>query len=87
MQYIYPDLYRVDDLTDEGGLRENADTDDDDEDAGPDIVVPQPARLQLSYERISATGMYLMDCGDSLMLYLCRGLHQFVLERIFKVIR
>ena len=46
MQYIYPDLYRIDDLTEENGL--------DDEEFG---IVPQTPRLQLSWERIAATGM------------------------------
>ncbi len=46
-----------------------------------------PHRLQLSYERISANGLYLMDAGDTFMLYVARGLHQFVLERIFGVTR
>ena len=83
MQYIYPDLYRVDELSDVGGVEESADENDSDE--AEKVIVPQPPRLQLSYERIAATGMYLLDKGDSYFLYLSRGLHQFVLERIFGV--
>ncbi len=78
MQLLYPDLYRVDDLTDAGAI-------EDDEDG--DVLIPQPPRLQLSYERISATGMYLMDCGDMYLLYVCRGIHQYILEKIFDVTR
>ncbi len=78
MQYIYPDLYQVDELTDDNCLEE------EDED-GETVLVPQPPRLQLSFERVKATGMYLLDCGDVYILYLCRGLHQFVIERIFGV--
>lgn len=77
---VYPDLYRVDDLTDETDdvlVEENED--------GEQVRVPQPPRLQLSFERISATGMYVLDVGDMLYLYLCRGLHQMILERIFGV--
>ena len=44
-------------------------------------------RLQLSYERIKATGMYLLDCGDSMILYLSRGLHQMILERVLGAAR
>ena len=76
MQYIYPDLYRIDDLTEENGL--------DDEEFG---IVPQTPRLQLSWERIAATGMYLLDAGDSVIVYVCRGVHQYILERIFGVTR
>ncbi len=43
--------------------------------------------MQLSYERINATGMYLMDRADEMIIYLCRGLHQFMVERIFGVSR
>ncbi len=32
MQYIYPDLYRVDELSDEGAIEED------------DVLVPQPGR-------------------------------------------
>ena len=31
--------------------------------------------------------MYLLDTGDTLFLYLCRGLHALILERIFGVTR
>eukprot|EP00095_Tigriopus_kingsejongensis_P001586 maker-scaffold831_size90909-snap-gene-0.16 protein:Tk01586 transcript:maker-scaffold831_size90909-snap-gene-0.16-mRNA-1 annotation:"protein transport protein sec24b-like" len=79
LQYIYPDLYRVDDLNDEGALAEG---DEDDE-----ILIPQPPRLQLSFERISATGLYLLDSNDMIMLYFSRGVHQFMLERILGVTR
>lgn len=86
MQYIYPDMYRVDELSDTDGLEEKCDdSESEDEGESAKVVIPQPARLQLSYERISATGMYLIDRGDIFILYLCRGLHQFVLERVFGV--
>ena len=52
-----------------------------------EVRIPQPDRLQLSFERISATGMYLLDIGDIMFLYLSRGLHALVLERIFNVTR
>lgn len=39
----------------------------------------------MTFERISATGMYVLDCGNTLYLYLSRGLHQMILERVFGV--
>ena len=47
---IYPDLYRVDNINLEGCLTE------EDENGG-ELLIPQPDRLQLSFERISATGI------------------------------
>ena len=38
IQYVYPDLYRIDDLSDVGGKE---DPDDD------EVVIPQPHRLQV----------------------------------------
>ena len=41
MQFIYPDLYRLDDLNDDGAIEEDG------------ILIPQPPKLQLSFENIS----------------------------------
>lgn len=96
---IYPDLYRVDDLSndDENVIVETkpssesgddgSDNEEDRESRSTEVRIPQPARLQLSFERISATGMYLLDIGDVLYLYLSRGLHAMIIERIFGVTR
>jgi len=81
MQVVYPDLYRVDDLDDNDQNAIEEELDDE------KIRIAQPAKLQLSFERISATGMYLLDTGDLFYLYLSRGLHQMVLERAFGVTR
>ena len=75
MQYIYPDLYRVDNLSDEDSIEED------------DLLIPRPPKLQLSYEHIAACAMYLLDFSDIIYLYICRGLPQFYLERIFGVLK
>ena len=92
-------ICRVDDLTDEDenaicesksysdSGADGSDNEEDKETQNTEVRIPQPARLQLSFERISATGMYLLDIGDVLYLYLSRGLHAMVLERIFGVTR
>uniref|UniRef100_A0AAX7VKV5 SEC24 homolog A, COPII coat complex component n=1 Tax=Astatotilapia calliptera TaxID=8154 RepID=A0AAX7VKV5_ASTCA len=51
MLMIHPALYRVDDLTDEGALNINERT------------IPQPRLLQLSVEKLSREGAFLMDAG------------------------
>ncbi len=48
MQSVYPDLYRVDMLTEEGGLHEEG-GDSSDEDGNTEIIVPQPERLQVCF--------------------------------------
>merc|ERR1711956_108383 len=80
LQLVYPDLYRVDTLTDENALKEE-------DESGVELLIPQPDRLQLSFERITAVGLYLLDIGDIFYLYICRGIHQMILERIFGVTR
>jgi len=74
IQSIYPDLYRVDNL-------ELAKTQEDEE----GVVVSVPDRLQLSAENISLSGVYLMDRGDTLILYLGKVTSQFFCEKIFGV--
>ena len=64
---------------------EGSDNEEDKDGKTTEIRIPQPDRLQLSFERISATGMYLLDIGDIMYLYLSRGLHAMILERIFGV--
>ncbi|KAJ8276738.1 hypothetical protein COCON_G00084900 [Conger conger] len=55
---IHPSLYRVDQLTDEGALNVSERT------------VPQPPVLQLSAERLSRDGAFLMDAGSVMYLWV-----------------
>ena len=68
LQLVYPDLYCIDTLTDEGAIKEE-------DDNGAKIIIPQPTRLQLSFEEISTTDMYLLDVGDIFYIYNCRCIH------------
>uniref|UniRef100_A0A4W4EBK9 SEC24 homolog B, COPII coat complex component n=1 Tax=Electrophorus electricus TaxID=8005 RepID=A0A4W4EBK9_ELEEL len=52
MRLIHPDLYRVDNLTEQGALHLN------------ERMIPQPPLLQLSAEKLSRDGAFLMDCGS-----------------------
>ena len=45
-------------------------------------VVAVPERLQLSAENISLSGVYLMDRGDILYLYLGKVAPQFFCEKV-----
>nr|XP_021533125.1 protein transport protein Sec24A [Aotus nancymaae] len=52
MLTTHPNLYRVDNLSDEGALNIN------------DRTIPQPPILQLSVEKLSRDGAFLMDAGS-----------------------
>nr|XP_015205062.1 PREDICTED: protein transport protein Sec24A isoform X2 [Lepisosteus oculatus] len=61
MLMIHPSLYRVDNLSDEGALNIN------------DRTIPQPGLLQLSVEKLSREGAFLMDTGMVLYLWIGRN--------------
>ncbi|KAF3694218.1 Protein transport protein Sec24B [Channa argus] len=58
MRMVHPDLYRLDNMSDQGALHLN------------DAVVPQPHLLHLSAERLSRDGAFLMDCGNVFYLWI-----------------
>ncbi|KAM3866754.1 protein transport protein Sec24B [Diretmus argenteus] len=58
MRMVHPDLYRLDNMSDQGALHLN------------DIVVPQPHLVHLSAERLSRDGAFLMDCGNVFYLWI-----------------
>ncbi|XP_069045279.1 protein transport protein Sec24B isoform X2 [Lepisosteus oculatus] len=58
MRMIHPNLYRIDNLSDEGALHVN------------DSIVPQPSILQLTAEKLTREGAFLMDCSTVLYLWV-----------------
>lgn len=58
MRMVHPDLYRLDNMSDQGALHLN------------DTLVPQPHLLHLSAERLSRDGAFLMDCGNVFYLWI-----------------
>ncbi|XP_078398021.1 protein transport protein Sec24B-like isoform X2 [Cetorhinus maximus] len=58
MLTIHPNLYRIDNLSDEGSITVG------------DKTVPQPPILQLSAEKLSKEGAFLMDCGSVMYLWI-----------------
>ncbi|KAM4726406.1 protein transport protein Sec24A isoform 3-T3 [Anableps anableps] len=73
MLMIHPALYRVDDLTDEGALNINERT------------IPQPRILQLSVEKLSREGAFLMDAGLVMYLWIGRNCHPNFLSQVLGV--
>uniref|UniRef100_A0A673JPP4 Protein transport protein Sec24B-like n=1 Tax=Sinocyclocheilus rhinocerous TaxID=307959 RepID=A0A673JPP4_9TELE len=52
MHMVHPDLYRIDNMTEQAALHLN------------DSVIPQPPLLQLTAEKLTREGAFLMDCGS-----------------------
>lgn len=73
MLMIHPALYRVDDLTDEGALNINERT------------IPQPRVLQLSVEKLSREGAFLMDAGTVMYLWIGRNCNPNFLTHVLGV--
>uniref|UniRef100_A0A146V1D4 SEC24 family, member A n=1 Tax=Fundulus heteroclitus TaxID=8078 RepID=A0A146V1D4_FUNHE len=73
MLMIHPALYRIDDLTDEGALNVN------------DRTIPQPRVLQLSVEKLSREGAFLMDAGIVMYLWIGRNCHPNFLSQVLGV--
>ncbi|XP_066488496.1 protein transport protein Sec24B isoform X2 [Tiliqua scincoides] len=66
MKMIYPNLYRIDRLTDEGAIHVS------------DRVVPQPPLQRLSAEKLTREGTFLMDCGSIFYLWIGRSCDNFI---------
>ncbi|XP_053188344.1 protein transport protein Sec24A isoform X2 [Scomber japonicus] len=73
MLMIHPALYRIDDLTDEGALNIN------------DRTIPQPQLLQLSVEKLSRDGAFLMDAGMVMYLWIGRNCNPNFLMQVLGV--
>ncbi|KAK2828080.1 hypothetical protein Q5P01_019114 [Channa striata] len=73
MLMVHPALYRIDDLTDEGALNVNERT------------IPQPRVLQLSVEKLSRDGAFLMDTGMVMYLWIGRNCNPNFLTQVLGV--
>ncbi|KGL73109.1 Protein transport protein Sec24A, partial [Tinamus guttatus] len=73
MLMMHPNLYRVDNLTDEGALNIN------------DKTIPQPPILQLSVEKLSRDGAYLMDAGSVMFLWIGKNCGQNFISQVLGV--
>uniref|UniRef100_A0A8C0GIN6 SEC24 homolog A, COPII coat complex component n=1 Tax=Chelonoidis abingdonii TaxID=106734 RepID=A0A8C0GIN6_CHEAB len=73
MLMTHPNLYRVDNLTDEGALNIN------------DRTIPQPPILQLSVEKLSRDGAYLMDAGSVMFMWVGKNCGQNFVSQVLGV--
>ncbi|KAK2829111.1 hypothetical protein Q7C36_017101 [Tachysurus vachellii] len=70
MHMIHPDLYRVDNLSDQGALQLN------------ERVIPQPPLLQLSAEKLTREGAFLLDCGSVMYLWMGRSCNEMFIRDV-----
>lgn len=73
IQMIYPDLYPVHALDD----RNSKDIDSK--------VCPQPPRLHLSAEKLDSRGVFLMDAGDKIFIYVGKNVNPIFCSNVFGV--
>ncbi|XP_064458307.1 protein transport protein Sec24A-like isoform X2 [Ornithodoros turicata] len=62
MTYIYPAMYPVHMLNDQNAIQ-----------AEDGTLIPQPPRLQLTFEKVDRHGCYLLDTVDRMYLYVGRA--------------
>ncbi|XP_033989660.1 protein transport protein Sec24B isoform X2 [Trematomus bernacchii] len=70
MRLVHPDLYRLDNMSDQGALHLN------------DSVVPQPPLLHLSSERLSRDGAFLMDCGNVFYFWIGKNCNEMFIRDV-----
>lgn len=73
MKLMHPDLYRLDTISDQGALHLN------------DVTVPQPQLLHLSAEKLSRDGVFLLDCGSVLFVWIGRACSDIFLRDVMGV--
>lgn len=71
IQVVYPDLYPVHMLDD----RNAKDIDGK--------VCPQPPRLNLSAEKLDSRGIFLMDAGDRIFIYVGKNINPLFCSNVF----
>lgn len=68
---IYPNLYAIHNLDDTKTLIDS------------DIQICIPPRLHLTSESIDRHGVYLLDCGESIIMWIGRSVNDLFLKQVF----
>ncbi|XP_053603191.1 protein transport protein Sec24B isoform X2 [Plodia interpunctella] len=76
LRAVYPDLYPLHSLRDHVSAPQPGDD---------DCAAADPPRLHLSAERINATGAYLLDDGETMIIYICHAVSAAFLSDTFGV--
>ncbi|BFG04518.1 protein transport protein Sec24A [Drosophila madeirensis] len=81
MKFVYPELYKIDGLI-YHARNSNASTTEEDDEEDP---LPELPRLQLSAEHLDSRSIFLMDCGQLIMLYVGLNVPPDVLEAVLGI--
>ncbi|XP_033246368.1 protein transport protein Sec24A-like isoform X2 [Drosophila miranda] len=81
MKFVYPELYKIDVLI-YHARNSNASTTEEDDEEDP---LPEVPRLQLSAEHLDSRSIFLMDCGQLIMLYVGLNVPPDVLEAVLGI--
>lgn len=73
IQMIYPDLYPLHKLDDRNYKEIDG------------RICPQSRRLHLSAEKLESPGVFLMDAGDKIFIYVCRNVSPIFCSNVFGV--
>ncbi|XP_045446278.1 protein transport protein Sec24A [Melitaea cinxia] len=83
LRAVHPDLYAIHALRDH--VRDHDHDHDHDSDRDHHPGAPDPPRLQLSAERINMNGAYLLDDGETMIIYVCHAATPAFLSETFGV--
>ncbi len=80
--FIYPRLFSIHDLPDDAGLPCEGDSEEEIPTAGP-LHIRLPAILNLSHERLNTDGVYLLENGFDMFMWIGRGVNPAILSTLF----
>lgn len=81
--FIYPRMFSIHDMSIDAGTSSD-NLDDDEPTAGPDRV-RLPTVLNLSHERLTSDGMFLLENGYDLFLWIGRNVSPAIINTLFGV--
>lgn len=81
--FIYPRMFSIHDMENDIGVPSD-NPDDDCPTAGP-YSVRLPAILNLSYERLSSNGIFLLENGYELFMWIGRSVNPAILNTLFNL--
>lgn len=82
--FIYPRMFSIHDMGADIGVPSDNAGDDDVPTAGPNRV-RLPSILNLSYERLSSSGIFLLENGHDLFMWIGRGVNPAIISTLFGV--
>jgi protein transport protein SEC24 len=80
--FIYPRMFSIHDMTEDSGINSDNADDDDCLTAGP-FRVRLPALLNLTSERLATDGIFLLENGYELFMWIGRSVNPAIIDTLF----